>query len=91
MLEFENGVIGNLTVSQVMAGYKNFMEFRQMGTEASFSWNSESPNKIQIGRRDTANELSDEGSFAAVNERSASMSAFPGGHQEGYGDTIKVS
>lgn len=88
MLEFENGVIGNLTVSQVMAGYKNFMEFRQMGTEASFSWNSESPNKVQIGRRDTANELLLKDP-SLLYERSASMSAFPGGHQEGYGDTFK--
>ncbi|MCF7915627.1 MAG: Gfo/Idh/MocA family oxidoreductase [Spirochaetaceae bacterium] len=88
MLQFENGVIGNLTVSQVMAGYKNFMEFRQMGTEASLSWDSESPNKIQIGHRDRPNEILMKDP-SLLHERPASMSAFPGGHQEGYGDTIK--
>src|SRR6056297_592311 len=88
MLGFENGVIGNLTVSQVMAGYKNFMEFRQMGTKASLSWDSEAPNKIQIGHRDRPNEILMKDP-SLLNERPASMSAFPGGHQEGYGDTIK--
>ena len=31
MFAFDSGVMGNLTVSQVSAGYKNFMEFRQFG------------------------------------------------------------
>ncbi|WP_319476306.1 Gfo/Idh/MocA family oxidoreductase [Marispirochaeta aestuarii] len=88
LLSFEGGVQGNLTVSQVSAGYKNFMEYRQMGRDVSYSWNSEAPNRIKIGHRDRANEIlmKDPG---LLHSRAASMSAYPGGHQEGYGDTLK--
>jgi len=88
LLSFEGGVLGNLTVSQVSAGYKNFMEYRQMGRDVSYAWNSEAPNRITIGHRDQANEvlLKDPG---LLNPRAASMSSYPGGHQEGYGDTLK--
>ncbi|WP_319562891.1 Gfo/Idh/MocA family oxidoreductase [Marispirochaeta sp.] len=88
LFSFEGGIVGNLTVSQVSAGYKNYMEYRQMGRDVSFSWNSESPNRVQIGHRDQANEilLKDP---SLLQPRPASMSAYPGGHQEGYGDTLK--
>jgi predicted dehydrogenase len=88
LLSFEGGVLGNLTLSQVSAGYKNFMEYRQMGRDVSYSWNSEAPNRVTIGHRDQANEvlMKDPG---LLNPRAASMSAYPGGHQEGYGDTLK--
>lgn len=88
MFQFENGVIGNLTVSQVTAGCKNFMEFRQMGTKASFTWDSEAPNRMRIGYRDRPNEILMKDPTLLA-ERPASMSAYPGGHQEGYGDTFK--
>ena len=88
MFRFEGGVIGNLTVSQVSAGFKNFMEFRQTGTEASFRWDSESPNSITIGHRNRPNEILMKDP-SLLSERAASMSGFPGGHQEGYGDTMK--
>ncbi len=88
LLMFEGGVMANLTVSQVSAGYKNFMEIRQFSTDASLSWNSESPNFLAIGHRDVPNEilLKDP---SLVHAKAASMSAYPGGHQEGYGDTFK--
>ena len=88
LLMFEDGVLGNLTVSQVAAGYKNFMEFRQFGTDASMSWNSEHPNFLKIGHRNAANEvlLKDP---SLLQPEAMSMSAFPGGHQEGYGETLR--
>ena len=88
MFKFEGGAIGNLTVSQVSAGYKNFMEFRQFGKDVSYTWDSESPNRLQIGHRDKPNEilLKDP---SLLHERSGSMSVFPGGHQEGYGETFR--
>lgn len=88
MMKFENGVMGNLTVSQVSAGYKNYMEYRQFGTKASISWDSETPNRLFIGNRDTANEILMKDP-SLLHDRAAGMSAFPGGHQEGYGDTFK--
>ncbi len=88
LFKFENNVFGNLTVSQVSAGFKNFMEFRQMGTKASFSWNSEEPNLIKIGHRNAANEILMKDP-SLMHDHAATMSGYPGGHQEGYGDTLK--
>jgi predicted dehydrogenase len=84
----DNGTMGNLTVSQVTAGYKNFMEIRQSGTEASVTWDSESPNRMVVGHRDRPNEILMKDP-SLMTPRAAAMSAFPGGHQEGYGDTFK--
>jgi len=86
--KFENDVIGNLTVSQVSAGYKNYMEFRQSGTKASYTWNSEAPNRLDIGHRDSANEILVKDP-SLLHDRAAFVTGFPGGHQEGYGDTLK--
>lgn len=84
----DNGVQGSLNVSQVAAGYKNYMEYRQFGTEGSYGWNSEAPNRLFIGRRDEANGIlmKDPG---LLTPGAAALSEFPGGHQEGYGDTMK--
>ncbi len=87
-LMFDNGAMGNLTVSQVSAGYKNYMEIRQFGTKESYTWNSEAPNVLNIGHRDQPNEvlLKDP---SLIHPSAASVSQYPGGHQEGYGDTFK--
>ncbi len=88
LFKMENGTLGTLTVSQVIAGYKNYMEFRQSGTVSSFTWNSEAPNQLTIGHRDRANEILVKDP-SLLHGRAASMSGFPGGHQEGYGETLK--
>ncbi len=88
LFSFEGGVMGNLTVSQVSAGYKNFMEYRQMGRTASFSWNSEAPNALQIGHRNKPNEILMKDP-SLLSPGAAALSAYPGGHQEGSGDTLK--
>ena len=88
LIRMDNGTLGNLTVSQVTAGYKNFMEFRQSGTGSSFSWNSEAPNQLIIGHRDRPSEILVKDP-SLLHGRAASMSGFPGGHQEGYGETLK--
>lgn len=88
LLAFDNGSMGNLTVSQVSAGYKNYMEIRQFSTQAAYTWNSESPNLLKIGHRDQPNEmlLKDP---SLLHPSAARTSQYPGGHQEGYGDTFK--
>ena len=85
---FDNNAIGSLTVSQVSAGYKNYLEIRQTGTKATYSWHSEAPNSIKIGHRDRPNEILMKDP-SLLHDRPGSMSAFPGGHQEGYGETVK--
>ncbi len=88
MFSFDTGAMGNLTVSQVSAGYKNFMEFRQFGKDVSYTWDSESPNNLKIGHRDGPNEILMKDP-SLLHDRSGSMSVFPGGHQEGYGETFR--
>jgi len=88
LVQFEKGTTGSLTVSQVSAGYKNKLEYIQSGKKASLTWNSEQPNQIMIGHRDRANEILVKDP-SLLHGRAASMSTFPGGHQEGYGETLK--
>lgn len=88
LLRFNNGNKGVVTVSQVTAGRKNRLSLEIAGSRETYSWNSENPNKLWIGKRDTANEvlLRDP---SLVKEDSRSLISFPGGHNEGFPDTSK--
>lgn len=88
LLKFNNGNRGVVTVSQVSAGRKNRLSFEIAGSKQTFSWNSEQPNELWIGRRDSYN-----GSFlrdpSLFDEKSRDLISFPGGHNEGFPDTSK--
>ncbi len=88
MLRFDSGAKGVMWVSQVTAGRKNCLRFEIAGSKESLAWNSESPNQLEIGHRDTANEalLRDP---ALIDPRAAASTSYPGGHNEGFGDTFK--
>jgi predicted dehydrogenase len=88
LLEFENGARGNLWVSQVTAGRKNCLRFEIAAAEESLAWNSELPNELWIGRRDSANEvlLRDP---ALLGPAARQATSYPGGHNEGFADTFK--
>lgn len=88
MMRFENGARGVMTVSQVFAGKKNCLSFDLAGSKKSASWDSERPNEIWIGRRDTANEalLKDP---SLLYPEAAALVSYPGGHNEGFPDTFK--
>jgi predicted dehydrogenase len=88
MLRFESGAKGVMWVSQVTAGRKNCVRFEIAGSRESLAWNSESPNQLEIGHRDTANQalLRDP---ALIDPRAAAATSYPGGHNEGFGDTFK--
>ena len=87
LLRFENNLRGVMTVSQVSAGRKAFLEFEINGSEGSLAWNSESPNRLWIGHRNQANQelLKDPALMSPTARR---YSAYPGGHTEGYPDTF---
>lgn len=87
LLRFENNLRGIMTVSQVSAGRKAFLEFEINGSEGSLAWNSESPNRLWIGRRDQPNQelLKDP---ALMSTATRAYAAYPGGHTEGYPDTF---
>lgn len=88
LLRFEGGAKGSLTVSQVSAGRKNSLSFEVDGSAKALAWNSESPNSLWLGERSEANRtlMKDP---ALMHPEAARLSGFPGGHQEGYPDTLK--
>jgi predicted dehydrogenase len=88
LLRFQGGAIGTLLVSQSSAGRKNALRFEIAGSEAALAWDSEQPNQLWLGRRAEANGilLKDP---ALLDPAAAGIAGFPGGHQEGYGDTLK--
>ncbi len=88
LLRLEGGVRGSLAVSQVSAGRRNSLSFEIDGEREALAWNSEEPNRLWIGHRDRANEILDKVP-AHLSPAAAALSAYPGGHQEGYPDTFR--
>jgi predicted dehydrogenase len=88
MLRFDTGNKGVITVSQVSAGRKNRLSLEISGSKQTFAWNSESPNEMWIGKRESANQvlMRDPSLF---DKESAALISFPGGHNEGFPDTSK--
>lgn len=90
LLEFENGAIGTLSISQLFAGAKNRMILSVAGKRRSVRWNSESSNDILIGQRDDPNlKLTKDPSL--LYQRASALSSYPGGHVEGFADAVKHS
>lgn len=88
LVEFDSGVHGVFTVSQVAAGWKNGLQFEVDGTQCALRWNQEQSNELWVGRRDGPNQiiLKDPAVlYPAVRE----YSHYPGGHNEGYPDGPK--
>jgi len=88
MLRFKNGARGLMHVSQVTAGHKNCIRWEIAGSEQSMAWNSQRPDELWVGNRDSANQilLRDPGLLSAT---AASHAQYPGGHNEGFPDTFK--
>src|ERR1700687_1067260 len=87
LLHFEGNLRGAMTVSQVSAGRKARLSFEIDGTEGSLAWNSEEPNMLWIGHRDTPSELFPKDP-ALMTPEARGYAVYPGGHTEGYGDTF---
>ena len=85
---FEGGALGSLVVSQVSAGQKNRLRLEVDGSQSSLSWDSEEPNRLDIGHRDKPNQvfLKDP---QLLSQAAKGYSWYPGGHPEGFPDTFK--
>jgi predicted dehydrogenase len=88
LFRFENDARGVMTVNQVAAGRKNRLFFELNGSKKSIAWESESPNKLWIGRRDGNNEIMMRDP-SLVYPESMALIDYPGGHNEGFPDTFK--
>jgi predicted dehydrogenase len=88
LLRFDGGARGVLTVSQVSAGRKNRLSFEIDGAKSALAWDSERPEELWIGRRETHNgALLRDPSLLAPSARATTD--YPGGHAEGFPDTFK--
>lgn len=88
LLRFDNGNKGVVTVSQVAAGRKNRLNVEISGSKSNLEWNSEKPNEVWLGKRETANQVLMKDP-SLVYAEAASLVSFPGGHNEGFPDTSK--
>lgn len=88
LLHYEDGARGVVTVSQVSAGRKNRLFFEINASKQSLAWDSEHPNDMWIGKRDTYNGLLMKDP-SLLSPETRSIVSYPGGHQEGFPDTFK--
>jgi predicted dehydrogenase len=90
IFRFDNGALGNVVLSQVSAGRKNYFAWEINGSKCSMRWDQENPNELWIGQRDAPNQvlLKDPSLF---HPESRALTGFPGGHAEGYPDTFLMS
>jgi predicted dehydrogenase len=88
LLRFNNGSRGVVTVSQVAAGRKNRLSLEIHGSNVTMAWNSESPNELWLGKRNEANRVLMRDP-SLVDGEVRNIISYPGGHNEGFGDTSK--
>lgn len=88
MLRFAGGTRGMMWVSQVTAGRKNCLRFEIAGSKQSLYFDTETPNQIRVGHRDAANQVLMRDP-ALVGDRARAAISYPGGHNEGFGETFK--
>jgi predicted dehydrogenase len=90
VFHYKGGARGVLWCSQVTAGRKNCLRYEIAGSKCALAWESERPNELWIGQRDTANELLVRDP-ALVSPDVVPYVNFPGGHNEGFPDSFKQS
>jgi predicted dehydrogenase len=88
MLRFRGGAHGVVWVSQTTAGRKNCLRFEMASSKQSMAWESEKPNELWIGHRETANELLIRDP-SLLSPSARHYANYPGGHNEGFPDTFK--
>lgn len=88
MFRLGNGANGVMWVSQTTAGRKNCLRYEIGGSKQSCAWNSETPNELWMGHRESANELLVRDP-ALLGPSARAVSSYPGGHNEGFPDTFK--
>jgi len=89
LLRYQNGALGNMTISQISAGRRNTLEFEIDGSSAATAWNSERPDELWIGHRGRPNELLPRDP-SLLNAEGRAAASLPAGHNEGFADTFKA-
>ena len=89
LLRFENGARGTVAISQLSAGRKNSLEYEIDGSTSALAWDSEQPDQLWIGHRESPNEvlIRNPALMGAAGQAAAFL---PGGHVEGFADTFRA-
>jgi predicted dehydrogenase len=88
LFKTSNGVLANLTVSQVSAGRKNRLWFEIDGAEAAVSFDQEESERLWFATRDaTVLKLRDPSQGSAEQRRLATL---PAGHAQGYAQCFEA-
>jgi len=80
------GVVGTIVVSQVAAGRKNRLYLEVSGTESSFGFDQEDPDRLWVGRRDASQLLTRDPE--TLSPPAARVNRLPAGHAQGYQDAF---
>ncbi|MEY8355522.1 Gfo/Idh/MocA family oxidoreductase [Lachnospiraceae bacterium 54-53] len=88
MFRFSNGAKGSAFFSQVIAGKSVAIDLLVGGYKKSAEWNSEVCNQLNIGQRDSYNQVMEKG-IATVHPNTRPLIAYPFGHLEGFPDAFK--
>jgi predicted dehydrogenase len=89
LLRFEDGTRGTVSISQTSAGRKNAVSIEVDGSDSALSWDSEHPDHLWIGHRGRPNEVLQRDP-SLISPDAARVTAYPGGHVEGYPDTFRA-
>ncbi|TCO44346.1 putative dehydrogenase [Kribbella antiqua] len=82
----EAGVVGTIVVSQVAAGRKNRLYLEVSGTESSFGFDQEDPDRLWVGRRTASQLLTRDPE--TLSPPAARVNRLPAGHAQGYQDAF---
>ena len=79
-----SGVLGTVVVSQVAAGRKNRLHLEVSGTDASFAFDQEDPERLWVGGREGNQVLLRDPQ--TLSPEAARYARLPAGHAQGYQD-----
>jgi predicted dehydrogenase len=88
LLRFEGGVTGSLVLSAGAAGRKNQLLFELEGMKAGLTWDQEQPTEMLFRPLDGPKQVVVKDP-AANAESARSLSRYPAGHGEGYGEAFR--
>jgi len=82
-MEFDGGISGVLSVSQISAGEENAIKIRVYGEKGGLEWTQRDPNTLLVKWNDAPDQVYRTGT-AYVSEVAQANSRTPAGHPEGY-------
>ncbi|MDD2958771.1 MAG: Gfo/Idh/MocA family oxidoreductase [Lachnospiraceae bacterium] len=82
LVEYENGVHGVYSCSQVCAGHLNGLVIRIFGSEGSIEWVQEDPNYLKVTRKGQPTQIYNRGT-GCITGMAAKLNHIPSGHPEG--------